>query len=257
MISSLRTLYHLCRTGLGALALAGVLLVPQAWSQDEAADHKHRHAPVVLELFTSLICSNCPSADRLAVELHEREDILVLSFHIDYLNMGPLKDPLSHRDWTNRQRWYRELHQSAYVYTPQIVIDGLHTVVGSDKDAVMATLAQARRSAENIAFEAAPDGHLRLRLEPEFSDEFAGRLDLLELHFSKLVRASLSKRGSKVVERLYANSVTHADRRALPAETRELLLSWHEQDFKAQGRAFLLQDRLSGAILGAHWGYRD
>ncbi len=253
MISSfaLRTRGHL--SALCALVLSSLLLASLASAQERPAVGDAKPAPIVLELFTSLICGNCPKADGLAVELHERDDVLVLSYHIDYLNMGPVKDPLSHRDWTNRQRWYRELHQSAYVYTPQIVIDGQHTVVGSDRAAVMAAMEQARDGHTHLVFEPASNGKLRLKLE----QQSAGRLDLLELHFSKLTRASLSKRGNKVVERLYANSVMQVERRAVPEDTPELLLSWSEQDFKAQGRAFVLQDRHNGKIVGAYWGYRE
>ena len=238
---------------LSAFALAGLLAVPARHAEAQESSAQGKASPVVLELFTSLICSNCPKADHLAVELHERDDILVLSFHIDYLNMGPLKDPLSHRDWTNRQRWYRDLHQSAYVYTPQIVIDGQHTVVGSDRTAVMEALAAARDDHYHLVFEPAPNGKLRLQLDLSENRH----LDLLELHFSKLTRASLSKRGSKVVERLYANSVMQVERRSVPQGVGELLLSWQDQDFKAQGRAFVLQDRLNGEIVGAYWGYRE
>ena len=40
---------------------------------------------VVLELFTSQGCSSCPSADSLLGELAEsRDDVVALSFHVDY-----------------------------------------------------------------------------------------------------------------------------------------------------------------------------
>ncbi len=210
--------------------------------------------PVVMELFTSLICTNCPKADDLARELHERDDVLVLSFHVDYLNMGQMKDPLSHRAWTARQRWYRDLHQSAYVYTPQVVINGQNHVVGSDRDAVLAGLKAARHELSPIAFTTDHDGVLHLLLD---GSALAGRdLELLDLHFSKLARARLTKRGSRMVERLYAHSVLQAKRRRLTEDAEQVQLSWLPKDFKAQGRAVLVQDRDNGAILGAYWGYR-
>ena len=38
----------------------------------------------VVELFTSQGCSSCPPADGLLADLADRDDILALSFHVDY-----------------------------------------------------------------------------------------------------------------------------------------------------------------------------
>ena len=47
----------------------------------------------VLELFTSQGCSSCPPADRLAGTYISKEDVIVLSFHVDYWNRLGWKDP--------------------------------------------------------------------------------------------------------------------------------------------------------------------
>ena len=39
---------------------------------------------VVLELFTSQGCSSCPPADRLLGSYSNKENIVALSFHVDY-----------------------------------------------------------------------------------------------------------------------------------------------------------------------------
>lgn len=248
-------IWHFGRQALFGFGMLVLGLAPVgAQEARSSAASAQPETPVVMELFTSLICTNCPKADDLARELHERDDVLVLSFHIDYLNMGPMKDPLSHRAWTARQRWYRDLHQSAYVYTPQVVINGQHHVIGSDREAVLNGLEAARHSHPEIGFDVDEEGRLRVTLA---GDSLGQRdLEVLDLHFSKLTRAQLSKRGSQVIERLYAHSVLHVKRLLLKGDTEPVLVSWSPKDFKSQGRAILVQDRDNGAILGAYWGYR-
>ena len=88
---------------------------------------------VVAELFTSQGCSSCPPADRLLSELLEDADgaeVLALSFHVDYWNYLGWKDPFSDAAFSERQRRYADrLHDR--VYTPQLILNGRASVVGS------------------------------------------------------------------------------------------------------------------------------
>ena len=43
-----------------------------------------RGKKVVVELFTSQGCSSCPPADAYLAELAKHDDIIALSFHVDY-----------------------------------------------------------------------------------------------------------------------------------------------------------------------------
>lgn len=86
---------------------------------------------VVLELFTSQGCSSCPPADRLLGGYTSKENIIPLSFHVDYWDRLGWKDPFSSKEYTQRQYSYESaLHAS--VYTPQLVINGQAEMVGSD-----------------------------------------------------------------------------------------------------------------------------
>src|ERR1017187_9516853 len=60
----------------------------------------------VLELFTSQGCSSCPPADRLLGSYTSKENVIVLSFHIDYWNRLGWKDPFSSKEFTQRQYSY-------------------------------------------------------------------------------------------------------------------------------------------------------
>lgn len=93
-------------------------------------------APVVVELFTSQGCSSCPAADAYLGELAERKDVIALSEHVDYWNYIGWVDRFASEQTTQRQKAYMHTLGAAYVYTPQMVINGGSHVVGSDRVAV-------------------------------------------------------------------------------------------------------------------------
>jgi len=106
----------------------------------------------VVELFTSQGCSSCPPADAIVADLaRRRPDLLPLTFHVTYWNNLGWQDPFSFDAATERQRRYVALSVSPEVYTPAMVVDGRHDVVGSDSAAVAATLRQAEADAKVTA----------------------------------------------------------------------------------------------------------
>jgi hypothetical protein len=100
--------------------------------------------PVVVELFTSQGCSSCPPADAFLGELAKRRDVVALGFHITYWDGAQWRDPLSRAESTARQRSYDERLTGGQIYTPQMVVDGTEDVIGSDRHAVLAALANAK-----------------------------------------------------------------------------------------------------------------
>jgi len=100
--------------------------------------------PVVVELFTSQGCSSCPPADALLDELAGRKDVLALGFHVDYWDRLGWRDPLSTPGATMRQHDYAGKFGRNEVYTPQMVIDGTHQAVGSNRAAVLQAIAAAQ-----------------------------------------------------------------------------------------------------------------
>jgi hypothetical protein len=116
------------------LALLLALSLPAA-----AADR-----PVLVELFTSQGCSSCPPADAFLAELAAREDVVALSFHVDYWNYIGWKDPFATKWATQRQRDYGRTLAQRYVYTPEIVVDGAAHAVGSEREEVERLIADSR-----------------------------------------------------------------------------------------------------------------
>ncbi len=101
--------------------------------------------PVVVELFTSQACSSCPPADVLLTDLAQRRiDVLPLSFHVTYWNNLGWRDPFSFPAATERQRAYAANIGEQSVYTPQMVVDGTQSFVGSDRNEAEAAIRRAK-----------------------------------------------------------------------------------------------------------------
>jgi hypothetical protein len=111
--------------------------------------------PTVVELFTSQGCSSCPPADRLLAELAQRKDIVALGFHITYWDGAAWRDPFSRQASTDRQIAYDRRLTGGQVYTPQMIVEGTADLVGSDRQAVLAALGQAKpQTAAAVTFAA-------------------------------------------------------------------------------------------------------
>jgi len=106
---------------------------------------EHAARPVVMELFSSQGCGNCPSANANLAQLAERSDVIALTYAVgywDYLGWG---DTFAKPEFTERQQAYESDLQLRDVYTPQIVLDGTAQIAGAKPDAVQAAVAEARR----------------------------------------------------------------------------------------------------------------
>jgi len=104
--------------------LLPTLLFAQTW---QAGSSEKQVA--VLELFTAEGCGLCPAADRWVEALPEQgitnEQLIVLGFHIDYLNdkKGWI-DRFASPVFSDRQRQLARLNLFQSVYTPEFVISG-------------------------------------------------------------------------------------------------------------------------------------
>jgi hypothetical protein len=97
----------------------------------------------VFELFTSQGCSSCPPADELAADLARQPGTVVLSLPVDYWDYLGWKDTLASPAFTKRQKAYAAARGDRNVYTPQIVVNGLVHVVGSDNAALKVATKEA------------------------------------------------------------------------------------------------------------------
>jgi len=123
--------------------------------------------PVVVELFTSQGCSSCPPADRIMHDLAKRDDVIGLALHVDYWDYIGWKDEYADPDHTLRQRAYAREGGRSMIYTPQMVINGQHDIVGAQAPeldrlieahlkAAPEALVTAVRSADEVTVDVAP-----------------------------------------------------------------------------------------------------
>jgi hypothetical protein len=107
--------------------------------------------PVVVELFTSQGCSSCPPANAYLNEMSkDRRDVLALAFHVTYWDRLGWKDPFSLESATDRQAVYgRRFGDGSY--TPEIVVDGASSAVGSDRGQVGSAIENAKRNGQTAA----------------------------------------------------------------------------------------------------------
>jgi hypothetical protein len=104
--------------------------------------------PVVVELFTSEGCSDCPPADRLLNILEQTQpvpgvEIIPLEQHVDYWNYEGWRDPFSSSQFTSRQKDYVYAFNLPSAYTPEMIVDGTLEFVGSDSHRALAAIAKA------------------------------------------------------------------------------------------------------------------
>jgi hypothetical protein len=110
-----------------------------------------RARPVVVELFTSEACSSCPPAEALLATLARDPGVLALAFHVTYWNGPAWTDKYSLTAATDRQSYYAGIEHSDNVFTPQAVVDGTASMVGSNRGQVTAAIAAARAAAAPAA----------------------------------------------------------------------------------------------------------
>ena len=135
-------------------------------------------SPVVVELFTSQGCSSCPAADALLGELTTRPNVIALAFHVGYWDSIGWRDIFAVPESTSRQSRYVKTLGLSNAFTPQAVIDGRRSVVGSDRSRLLAALAA---SAESISFTAdVVDGDVVVTL-PEHQPTDAYELNAVAL----------------------------------------------------------------------------
>lgn len=99
---------------------------------------------VLVELFTSQGCSNCPPADEFAGELARDPRLVVLTFNVDYWDYLGWRDTFARPEFSQRQYDYARARGDGKVYTPQMVINGVAHAVGGMRQQVLAEIEKAR-----------------------------------------------------------------------------------------------------------------
>lgn len=150
------------KIGLTFVALAALIAcLAQAGDEKSGKSHAAQGA-VVVELFTSEGCSSCPPADKVLTDLAkagavEGVEVIPLAQHVDYWNRLGWIDPFSSAKFSKRQEAYARSFNTDQIYTPQLVVDGITQLVGSDRERAVASIRAAAKQ---------PKGSITLRLSP-------------------------------------------------------------------------------------------
>jgi hypothetical protein len=199
----------------------------------------------VVELFTSQGCSSCPPADALAGRLSADPAVLVLSFHVNYWDALGWKDPFATQAGTDRQYAYARAMGQSSVFTPQVVVNGARSVVGSQENAVRKALDAARVTALPVTVDLSP------RPDGSFDLVLAGPAVVADIWEVRYVRHSITRirggeNGGRNLETF--NDVTQL-RRVGSFQPGTLRLPPLKQP--ADGIAVFVQKPQAGQILGA------
>lgn len=212
--------------------------------------------PILIELFTSQSCSSCPKAEDVFSELSERDDLVVIEWHVDYWDNlvhgrdGSWKDPYSSNANTLRQRDYNfALRETGSVYTPQAVIAGASETTGSREKTIERLIKRAPKpSVEiNMTYDAAG---MSVSVKPtETSETMEAEVMFVELMSSA------------------TNAIEGGENRGLTASSRNVAISndtlgaWTGtvETYRARkvngdhSCAVIVQEKGTGLILGASY----
>ena len=123
--------------------IALVMLAVATSAQATSAQAAGARQPTVVELFTSQGCSSCPPANANLGTLSRRPGVLALSFGVTYWDRLGWKDSFARPDYTDRQVSYEAPLGHDGPFTPQIVVDGRHDVVGNELGSIETLIAAA------------------------------------------------------------------------------------------------------------------
>ncbi len=110
------------------LALMALWVLPALAQKNVAAP------PVVVELYTSQGCSSCPPADALFAEIAHRDGVIALGCHVTYWDRIGWEDTLGRAACDDRQNDYVRALKENTVFTPQMIVNGTHSFIGSRKN---------------------------------------------------------------------------------------------------------------------------
>jgi hypothetical protein len=179
-------------TAMIGVLMSGTLFLPRLGEADGKyrPNHSESRTPVLVELFTSEGCSDCPPADALLEKLDRLEsinnvEIIALSEHVDYWNDIGWKDPYSSGEYSLRQGAYGRQFGLGSVYTPQMVVDGRAQFVGSNETDAVRAIENAGKiekiplSLSSIRFDGADRIVLHVEASPSPSSLSGGNAEML------------------------------------------------------------------------------
>ncbi|MGG7664587.1 DUF1223 domain-containing protein [Dyadobacter sp. BHUBP1] len=166
-------------------------------TNSKTTDNTANKGFAVVELFTSEGCSSCPPADKLLAKIQEEnagKPVYILAFHVDYWNHQGWRDVFSEKDFTKRQYQYANWLNLETVYTPQVVVNGKHELIGSQEE----TLRRALNTEMNSSAPAQLNAEAQVeagKLKLTYQASNAARGTVLQVALVQKVAHTMVKRG--------------------------------------------------------------
>lgn len=162
-----------------------------------------------LELFTSQGCAACPAADALLGKLAGEDGLMAVTMPVKLWDFLGWADTLATDALTKRQIAYSVARGDQDVYTPQMIVNGRHDVLGSDEDAIRALVEKRKGEPLPLPIALSSDGSvLSIDVgEAAAVAEGEAALWLLVVHDTVTVPVEAGENGGR--ELTYHNVVSH------------------------------------------------
>lgn len=171
-------------------------------------------SPVLVELFTSQGCSSCPPADTLLAELAARPDVMTLTWHVDYWDYLGWPDGFARPEFTQRQKAYARVTGERALYTPQIVVGGMDTLIDLGPASLDALVDSHQSDPAPISVRAVrEDGRVTIELAPGPRPTGAATVDLVRFLPTREVAIGGGENSGRVMT--YRNVVVSLERLAV------------------------------------------
>ena len=162
---------------------------------------------VVVELFTSQGCPSCPPADAFVAMLAANPRVLPLALHVDYWDYIGWADKFASPQFTDRQRAYAHAVGNRTIYTPQLIIGGVHRITGHSPDETAARLKEHLAVQPTVLLSVTREGdRLVIRAEADPPLDAAVRVQLVRYKPEETVTIDRGENAGRTIT--YHNIVT-------------------------------------------------
>lgn len=219
---------------------------------------------VLVELFTSEGCSDCPPADELLQKVDQKQTesgqlIVGISEHVTYWNYLGWSDPFSQEIYSERQSAYGARFGLDSVYTPQMIVNGAEQFVGSDSSKLLQALRKEGQQPQpvDVRIVSTSMANSLLRVTYSALGEFASQgLDIIAVLADDADHISVRRgenSGRTLTHVAVARSLTRITKLKAPEteSTVQLALPASFQSSQAHHLILFVQTAGNGRVLGA------
>lgn len=203
---------------------------------------------VVMELYSSQACVFCPKADAFMQQFTTAANVISFSCHVDYFDVkvGALSIPAC----SKRQEFYESVLREGPKFTPQMMINGIHSVVGYRHADVWKkldlSLAQPPVSALQIVMTKV-DGEYEMIL-PEVQH---GEYSISLIEYNKEIKIKVAEGGNRGKNITYFNVVRSITEIGSWVGEKKIVSFDVKTPQEPSGFAIIVQNLKSGKIVAA------